>query len=48
LAAKIIRANVVDEGLEVAFGFFENFELAVGAGAALHDLADAFDGIAAA
>ncbi len=40
--------HVVDDGFEVAFGFFEDFELAVGAGAGGEDFADAVDGFAAA
>ena len=40
--------HVIDYCFQVAVGFFEDFELAVGAGAGLEDCADAVDGFAAA
>ena len=43
-----LGGHVVDDRFQVALGFFENFELAVGARAGLHNFADAVDGFPAA
>src|SRR5579871_5395277 len=40
--------HVIHDSFQIAIGFFEDFELAVGAGAGFEDVAHAIDGFAAA
>ena len=46
--AAVFPRHVIDHRSQVAFGFFEDLELAVGSGTGGHHLADAVDGFPAA